>query len=117
MLTKTDQDFSFTYSDNGFAKLIAKMALDGFCPSYEEFKEAMLNGKMPVSEFLGGEESARSFYKVLKLDFSSYKLAHIVDSGKHFWINGRELGLAEICNTYFPAGDISRGLFRSTLNR
>lgn len=108
LLTKTDKNLSFTYSDNGFAKLIAKMAIDGFCPHYKEFKDAMLNGKMPVSEFMGSEEKKRTFYKKLTgLGYAGYKLAHIVDSGKVFLINGYNYRQADICRKYFPAGELA----------
>ena len=103
-LTKTDRGFSFTYADNGFAKLIAKMAMDGFCPKYNEFKEAMLSAEIPVPEFLSGEENVTAFYKEKKLNYTGYKLAHIVDSGKDFFIDGRNYGRTEICRKHFPAG-------------
>lgn len=106
LLTRTDKDFSFTYADNGFAKLIAKMAMDGFCPKYNEFKESMLTGKMPVSEFMGSKERQRALYKQqMKADYAGYKLAHIVDSGKDFFVDGWNCRLTEICRKHFPAGE------------
>ncbi|MBD5412109.1 MAG: hypothetical protein HDR51_05095 [Treponema sp.] len=106
LLTQTDKDFSFTYSDNGFAKLIAKMVIDDFCPQYNEFKDSMHNGTMPISEFMGSEEKTRTFYKKLaQVGYAEYKLAHIVDSGKDFLIDGCNYKLAEICQKHFPAGE------------
>lgn len=41
-LTKTDQDFSYFYTDNDLALYIYKMALDGYCPTIDEFYKAMV---------------------------------------------------------------------------
>lgn len=106
LITQTDKGFSFTYSDNGFAKLIAKMVIDDFCPQYNEFKDSMRNGTMPISEFMGSEEKKRTFYKKLaQVGYAEYKLAHIVDSGKDFLIDGCNCKLTEICQKHFPAGE------------
>ena len=40
-LTKTDQSFSYFYTDNDLALYIYKMALDGYCPTVDEFYAAM----------------------------------------------------------------------------
>ncbi len=41
MLTETDAGFSFFYTDNDLALYIYKMALDGYCPTVQEFSKAM----------------------------------------------------------------------------
>ena len=106
LLTKTDDSFSYTYSDNGFGKLIAKMTYLNTVLSYDDFKNAMLLGWLPISEFIGSEEKSKAFYKMKKFEYAEYKLAHIIDSGMIFDIDGKLVGMQEICENYFPAGNL-----------
>ena len=107
LLTRADAGFYFTYSDNGYAKLIAKMVYAGIIPQYEDFKHAMKTGSVPISEFMGSEEKAKSLYPCKGFDYAEYKLAHIIDAGQNFYFDGKETGLAKIVETYFPAGNVT----------
>ena len=110
-LTKTNQGYSFFYSDNSFATYIAKMVYDGFVPDYAEFKNAMLTRKFPAGWFCSTDEKRIAAYPLdsrlnPQIAASGYKLAHIVDSGNHFCIKGNDWNKAKICDRYFPAGEL-----------
>ncbi len=111
--TKTDQRYSFFYTDNYFAAYFLKMAMDGFVPEYKDFKECMLSRKFPArfgphdTEY----EKPKAAYAINGKDpgfaGNGYKIAHIIDAGKNYDVHGKETGLAEICKTYFPRGEYS----------
>lgn len=46
-LTKTNQDYSFFFTDNDLATIIYKIVLDDYCPSKEEFYEFMTKFDYP----------------------------------------------------------------------
>ncbi len=110
-LTRTNQGYSFFYSDNSFATYIAKMVYDGFVPDYTDFKNTMLSRKFPAGWFCSTEEKKIAAYPLEgksnpRIAVSGYKLAHIVDSGNHFCINNSDWTKAKICEEYFPAGEL-----------
>ena len=110
----TDSNYSFFYTDNFFAAYFCKMAIDGFVPDYNEFKEAMITREFPAR--FGRHDS---IYEKKKAAYSidgtkgkdplftkkGYKIAHIVNSGKDFLINEKDMTIKEICDIYCPRGD------------
>lgn len=113
--TKTQKGYSFFYTDNFFAAYFAKMALDGFVPDYNEFKELMLSRNFPArfGPFCQCEKEKAAYSidgkkgKDPYIQSNGYKIAHIVDSGKDYSIRGNKYNLGDICELlgWFPRGD------------
>lgn len=110
---KTNSDYSFFYTDNYFAAYFAKMALDGYVPTLDEFKKAMINRSFPArfgpcdSKF----EKHKAAYNItfrnpgITNKQHKYKIAHIIDAGKDFYIDGQVYNIGDICKKYFPRGE------------
>ena len=109
--TKTNQAYSFFYTDNYFSAYFLKMAMDGYVPEYEEFKNCMLSRKFPArfGPHDSKYEKPKAAYAINGKDpgfaINGYKIAHIIDAGMNYDFRGKETGLAEICKTFFPRGD------------
>ncbi len=109
--TKTNHPYSFFYTDNYFAAYFLKMAMDGFVPEYEDFKACMLSRKFPArfGPHDSKYEKPKAAYAINGKDpgfgTNGYKIAHIIDTGMNYDVHGKQVGLAEICETYFPRGD------------
>ena len=113
--TITDDNYSFFYTDNFFAHYFFKLAVDAdWEPNLDEFYNAMRSKDFPVrfAYFMGTEddpheEEYASFNvngKNPGLNTAGYKLAHIIDAGRNFLLNGRNYGQAELIETYFNLG-------------
>lgn len=109
--TVTNDGYSFFYTDNYFPHYFYKMAYDGFVPTVNEFYSLMKTKEFPLrikSPMGTKDEPWEREYAAFNVDgknpgigTSGYKLAHILDAGKNYCINGKVIGIAEICNTYF----------------
>lgn len=106
----TNSDYNFFYTDNFFTAYFCKMALDGFVPAYDEFKEMMASRKFPARFGPSCEsERERAAYTIKGKDpgigQAGYKISHIIDSGNGIW-NGRCFWkVSEICEKFFPRGE------------
>lgn len=89
-LTKFDNaDFALFFTDNFFVAYIEKMLLDNYCPSLNEFYDLMVSRKFPARFGKSCEsERRKAAYKIdgknPGLNSAGYKIAHIVDTGKHY---------------------------------
>lgn len=113
-LTKTDS-YSYFFTDNFFAAYFYKMALDGYVPDYNEFKEAMISREFPArfgpfdSEF----ERPKAAYSIdgkkgknPGFTDAGYKISHIIDSGDGYLIDGKTMSVTDWCDKYgFDRGD------------
>ena len=112
--TKTNYEYSFFYTDNYFAAYFLKMATDGFVPDYDMFKGCMLSREFPArfGPYDSKYEKVKAAYSINGKDpgftINGYKIAHIVDTGMNYNINNKKIGLAEICQKYFPRGKYSQ---------
>lgn len=109
----TDKDYTFFYTDNFFAAYFAKMAIDGYVPSYNDFKQCMLSREFPAR--FGPSSSEERAIAAYSIDgkkgkdpgfcANGYKIAHIVDAGQDFYVTGQILTIGEICEKYCDRGD------------
>lgn len=106
--------FRYFFSDNFYAAYFVKMVYDDYCPSYEEFKAAMINRVFPARFGRSCKlERNKAAYSVGGKDpgisKSGYKIAHIVDAGNHFSIDSLDdAGINELAKVYsFPRGRYS----------
>lgn len=109
--TVTNDGYSFFYTDNGFPHFFYKLAYDGdYEPKLEEFYELMKNKQFPIRDafLMDPEEKQKAAFNVSGknpgIGTSGYKLAHVIDAGRDYCINGDVIGLAEICKKYFDLG-------------
>lgn len=109
----TDKDYTFFYTDNFFAAYFAKMAIDGYVPSYNDFKQCLVSREFPArfgpSSSLERDKAAYSIDGKKGKDpgfcANGYKIAHIVDAGKDFCVAGQTMTIGEICEKYCDRGD------------
>lgn len=107
--TITNQDYDFFYTDNYFSAYFYKMALDGFIPEYEEFKQLFKSRQFPArfGQSCKTERDKAAFDicgKDPKINYAGYKISHIIDVGTDYF-NGRNiLSISDICDRYFPRG-------------
>lgn len=107
-LSKTNQNYSFFYTDNFHAAYFAKMASDGFAPTKKELLDAYLNRQFP-SRFGRDTANERSMMAVPKgpdpgIQTAGYKLAHIINVGTDYYINGKAYTLSKLIEAYYPRG-------------
>lgn len=107
-LTKTSKEYSFFYTDNFHAAYFAKMALDGYVPSAQELASAYNNRQFP-SRFGLDTSNERSMMAIPKgrdpkIQTAGYKLAHIINVGKDYFLNGSTVSLSNVVQSYFPGG-------------
>lgn len=107
-LTKTNQDYSFFYTDNFFAAYFYKMARDNYVPQYDEFVQLMNNRKFPARFGLNTAQE-RELLAVKNgkdpgIHKAGYKLAHIFPVGKNYVYNSEKLNINYILEKYFPKG-------------
>ena len=103
--------FQYIFTDNFYAAYFAKMVYDDYCPTYQEFKDAMINRTFPARFGRSCKlERDKAVYSIKGKDpgisKAGYKIAHIVDAGNHFAIGSlNNTGIKELADTYsFPRG-------------
>ncbi len=110
-LTKTNQDYSFFYTDNFFAAYFKKMAIDNFIPSIDEFLDAFNSRNFP-SRFGRNTSNERELLAIPQgrdpgIGRAGFKLAHIFDVGRNYYFEGKKYSLRDIVTKYFPGGNRS----------
>ena len=109
----TDKGNRYFYTDNYFSHYFVKMALDGFVPTLQEMI-AMMNNRTFPARFGKSchEERDRAAFSIdgsLGKDpgfgKKDFKIAHIMDVGTDYLLDGRIQGLAVICDQYAPRGN------------
>lgn len=98
-------EYEYFFTDNFYAAYFAKMAMDGYCPTLDEFYELMKERKFPARYGRSCKlERNKAVYSLNGKDpgigKAGYKIAHIVDAGKSFNINGNPLNITEL-SEYF----------------
>lgn len=110
----TESGYSFFYTDNFFTAYFCKLAIDKYIPDYEEFKHAMISREFPAR--FGRHDST---YEKVKAAYSidgkkgkdplftknGYKIAHVVNTGRDFRINDKDITIKQICDIYYTRGD------------
>lgn len=114
-LTKVNNKTSYFFTDNFHADYYAKMAIDGFVPTINEFKKSMTAREFPARYAFGGsypEEVARAAYNIqgknpgFHLPQNLYKIAHVINAGTDYLLpNGHIKGIGDICQQYCPRGN------------
>lgn len=108
-LTQTDKGFSFFYTDNFHAAYYLKMALDDYVPTVDEIVDAYNTRKFPARFGPDTREerelAAMPNGKNPGFTTEGYKIAHIHDVGKKYYVDGRNLSLKNIVEKYFPRGE------------
>lgn len=110
---KTLNKYSFFYTDNFFAAYFCKMVMDGYVPDYNEFKQAMVSREFPArfGRYDKKFEKVKAAYSIdgkkgkdPLFSKNGYTIAHIINAGKNFFVNGKNMTIQQICNIYFPRG-------------
>ncbi len=112
--TETD-DYKYFFTDNFFAAYFCKLAIDGFVPVYDEFKEAMVSRSFPArfGPFDKNYERPKAAYSIdgsngkdPGFGKAGYKISHVIDSGMGYFINGKSMRITQWSNLYgFSRGD------------
>ncbi len=109
-LTRTNQGYSFFYTDNFHAAYYLKMALDGYVPTVEELVNTYNLRQFPARFGRDTEEErvlmAMPRGKDPGFQTAGYKLSHIYNVGTDYVDEDRCLSLiGDIVDTYFPYGN------------
>ena len=108
-LTRTNQGYSFFYTDNFHAAYFLKMAMDGYVPTVDELLKTYNTRQFP-SRFGRDTEEERELMAMPRgkdpgFQTAGYKLAHIYNVGMGYWDNNRTLSLIrDIVDVYYPYG-------------
>ncbi len=107
----SNADFSIFFTDIFFAAYIEKMLLDNYCPTLEEFKELIISRQFPARFGKHSEyEKIKAAYKIDAknpgINSAGYRIAHIVDTGKYYSVDG-ESSLNTLAEKY----DFGRGVY------
>ena len=108
-LTRTDQGYSFFYTDNFHAAYFLKMAMDGYVPTVDELLTTYNSRQFP-SRFGSDTEEERELMAMPRgknpgFQSAGYKLAHIYNVGIDYMDDNRSLSLIrDIVKVYYPYG-------------
>lgn len=107
--TITGSTYNYFYTDNYFTAYFYKMAMDGFCPTYSEFKKMMVSRKFPARFGQSSEpERKRAAFIIDGTDpgisTAGYKISHIFDVGSGIWDGEKYLDMAKVCEKFFRRG-------------
>ena len=89
------------------------MAMDGYVPDYDEFKQAMISREFPArfGRYDSKYERVKAAYSIdgkkgrdPLFTKNGYKIAHIINAGKDFLIEGKTMTIQQICEIYYPRG-------------
>ena len=117
-LTKTDSDFDFFYTDNGFATMFEKAVIDNDISNLNP-KDLLTYLQTPESVVRFHQccetERAKAFYGIkgpgpTTISESGYTLAHIFDTCDHFYddsLGFNDIGLEEALDTF----NVSKGRY------
>ena len=108
-LTRTNAGYSFFYTDNFHAAYYLKMALDGYVPTVDEMMETYNSRKFPA-RFGRDTSNERSMMAMPKgidpgIQNAGYKIAHILNVGKDYFVQGQNISLSRIIQEYFDGGE------------
>ena len=108
-LSKTNEGYSFFYTDNFHAAYYLKMAIDSYVPSADEMI-SVYNRRLFPSRFGRDTHNERELMAIPKgidpgIQAAGYKIAHIINVGTDYFVNGRCISLIKILNEYFDRGD------------
>lgn len=108
-LTRTSAGYSFFYTDNFHAAYYLKMALDGYVPSVDEMVAAYNSRKFPA-RFGRDTSNERAMMAMPKgvdpgIQTAGYKIAHILNVGKDYFVNDQNISLSRIVQEYFDGGE------------
>lgn len=114
--------YTYFFTDNSFAAYFHKMALDGYVPSLDEFKNMMMKRLFPAHFGLHcGIEKVKAAYDigatpVPPIGEYGYKIAHVSDACGHYCMNNNDdLSFADLSPRHFPRGKYSDWKYNSTL--
>lgn len=119
-LTKTNNGYSFFYTDNFHAAYYCKMAVDGYISSTAEILNAYNNLEFPA-RFGSITENEKSLMALPNkyspyINNAGYKIAHIHAVGKNYFFNGQDFSLSDIVQKYFPGGERTDWQFDKNFN-
>ena len=108
-LTRTNAGYSFFYTDNFHAAYYLKMALDGYVPTVDEMIDAYNSRKFPA-RFGRDTSNERSMMAMPKgidpgIQTAGYKIAHILNVGKDYFVQGQSISLSRIVREHFDGGE------------
>lgn len=104
-------DISFFYTDNFHAFYYFKMAKDGYIPTCKDLIETY-NSRLFPARFGPNTSEEREKAAVPNgkdpgISAAGYKLSHIFDAGKNYWLDNNSMNNKKILDTYFPKGERS----------
>lgn len=108
-LSKTSAGYSFFYTDNFHAAYFLKMALDGYVPTVEEMINAYNSRRFPArfGPITGNEQTLMAIPQGRDpgIQTAGYKIAHILNVGKGYFIDGKNSSFSQIIQQYFNGGE------------
>lgn len=108
-LSKTNAGYSFFYTDNFHAAYFLKMALDGYVPTVEEMIDAYNSRRFPArfGPITGNEQTLMAIPQGRDpgIQTAGYKIAHILNVGKGYFIDGKNSSFSQIIQQYFNGGE------------
>lgn len=108
-LTRTNAGYSFFYTDNFHAAYFLKMALDGYVPTVDEMV-ATYNSRRFPARFGRDTSNERAMMAMPRgvdpgIQTAGYKIAHILNVGKDYYLHGQSIPLSRIIQEYFDGGE------------
>lgn len=111
-LTRNKSDgFEYFFADNFFSSFIYKMAMDGFVPTLEEFREVFKAHKFPYGFGYKIDKKINEYKGVVVPTahepgfLGNYKLSHVFDSGNFFDVgDGKSHKDSDLSDIYYPIG-------------
>lgn len=112
-LTKyLNNDHGYFYIDNDLTVIICNLCINGFVPTFADFRDYMINYKMPV-HFTGYSkaELLKAAYPLklsgVKIGAYGYKVSHIYDVGQNYYdkVTGKIYKMSDIIKVFFPDGN------------
>ena len=107
----TTDNFSYFYADNYLSSFIYKMALDGFVPTLQEFKDLFNNHKFPYGFNFHHDNTYEAEYVTIPTAkepgfLENYKLSHIFNSGRNYLVEQTNYDkIKDLSEKFFDIGN------------
>ena len=119
-ISKTNAGYSFFYTDNFHAAYFLKMALDGYVPTVEGMIDAYNSRRFPArfGPITSNEKSIMAMPQGRDpgIQNAGYKIAHILNVGMDYFVDGKSISLSQIIHKYFSGGKRSDWKLHNDMN-
>ena len=119
-LTKNiDDNFEYFYADNYLTSFIYKMAIDGYCPTLQSFKDTFLTHKFPYGFNFHHDKKYEAEGTIIPYGkepgfLGNYKISHIFNTGEFYIVDGKKYSTIKMLSEdYFDIGSRDQWLKES----